>query len=145
MSRRDLTQQLRARELRKEPTATEQLLWTRLRGRQMEGHRFRRQQVLGPYIVDFVCLEKKLIIELDGGQHAERLRYDQRRTRWLEQRGFHVLRFWDNQVFMELEAVLRVIEAALTCPPPWPSPTPSAYALGVQSGRGEGTSRRSRW
>jgi very-short-patch-repair endonuclease len=126
MSQRDPTQQQRAQELRKEPTATEQLLWTRLRKQQIAGHKFRRQQVLGPYIVDFVCLEKLLVIELDGGQHAERQRYDERRTRWLEQHGFRVLRFWDNQVFRELEAVLRVIEQALTCPPPSPSPTPHA-------------------
>jgi adenine-specific DNA-methyltransferase len=118
MSQRDPTQQQRAQELRKEPTATEQLLWTRLRKQQIANHKFRRQQVLRPYIVDFVCLEKKLVVELDGGQHTERQRYDERRTRWLEQHGFRVLRFWDNQVFRELEAVLRVIEQALTCPPP---------------------------
>lgn len=110
--------QQRARQLRTELTATEQLLWSRLRRRQMAGYKFRRQQVLGPYIVDFVCLEKKLVIELDGGQHTEQRQYDQSRTRWLEQREFLVLRFWDNQVFQELEGVLQVIEAALVSPPP---------------------------
>ena len=110
--------QQRARQLRTELTATEQLLWSRLRRRQMAGYKFRRQQVLGPYIVDFVCLEKKLVIELDGGQHTEQRQYDQSRTRWLEPREFLVLRFWHNQVFQELEGVLRVIEAALVSPPP---------------------------
>jgi very-short-patch-repair endonuclease len=124
LSGRDPTQQQRAQKLRKEPTATEQLLWSRLRRRQLAGHKFRRQQVLGPFIVDFVCLEKKLIVELDGGQHAERRSYDQRRTRWLERHGFRVLRFWDNQVFGELEAVLKCIEDVLCDPPPSSSPTP---------------------
>jgi very-short-patch-repair endonuclease len=124
LSRRDAQRQQHARELRRELTVTEQLLWSRLRRRQVSGHKFRRQQVLGPYIVDFACLEKKLVIELDGGQHADRRRYDERRTRWLEQRGFRVLRFWDNQVLAELEGVLRTIELALEAPPPPPSPTP---------------------
>jgi len=115
-----------ARELRTEPTATEQLLWSRLRRRQIAGHKFRRQQVLGPYIVDFACLEQKLVIELDGGQHAEQRCYDERRIRWLEQRGFRVLRFWDNQAFAEMEGVLRTIEVALEDPPPSPSPAPPA-------------------
>jgi very-short-patch-repair endonuclease len=110
--------QQRSRKLRTEQTATEQLLWSKLRRRQIGGHKFRRQQVLGPYIVDFVCMEKKVVIELDGGQHSEQLQYDQRRTGWLEQQGFLVLRFWDNQVFKEMEAVLRVIEATLESPPP---------------------------
>ena len=118
MSRRNPTNQQHAQELRCELTATEQLLWSRLRRRQVLGHKFRRQQVLGAFIVDFVCLEKKLIIELDGGQHSEGQDYDQRRTRWLERRGFRVLRFWDNQVFGELEAVLKCIEDACCDPPP---------------------------
>jgi very-short-patch-repair endonuclease len=92
MSRRDGRMKEHARELRTEPTATEQLLWSRLRRRQIAGHKFRRQHVLGPYIVDFACLEQKLVIELDGGQHAEQRCYDERRTRWLEQRGFRVLK-----------------------------------------------------
>jgi very-short-patch-repair endonuclease len=90
----------------------------------MLGHKFRRQQVLGPFIVDFVCLEKKLIVELDGGQHADEKEYDKKRTDWLERHGFRVLCFWDNQVFSELEAVLKCIEDALSCPPLSFSPTP---------------------
>ncbi len=99
----------RARELRREMTDAERLLWSRLRRRQMFGDKFRRQQPLGPYIVDFVCLDKRLIVELDGGQHAEQQEYDAERTRWLEEQGFRVLRFWNNQVFDEPESVLRVI------------------------------------
>lgn len=124
MSRRDSQQLQRARNLRTNLTNTEQLLWSRLRRRQVNGHKFRRQLVLGPYIADFVCVERKLVVELDGGQHSERTDYDQRRTRWLEQGGFRVLRFWNHQVFMELEGVLRTIEATLEDPPPCPSPTP---------------------
>lgn len=112
MSRRDPKLSDRARDLRKELTDTERLLWSQLRRRQV-GCKFRRQQVLGPYIVDFVCIEKKLVVELDGGQHFDQKEYDARRTKWLESRGFRVLRFWDHQVFQELEAVLRVIEEAL--------------------------------
>lgn len=116
MSRRDRKLFDRARDLRKELTATEQLLWSRIRRRQVAGYKFRRQQVLGPYIVDFLCIDKKLVLELDGGQHLDQEGYDARRTGWLEERGFRVLRFWDHQVFQELEAVLRVIEEALNSP-----------------------------
>jgi len=73
------------------------------------GNRFRRQQPIAPYIVDFVCFEKKLIVELDGGQHAEQSAYDAERTTWLESQGFRVLRFWNNQILMEIEAVKEVI------------------------------------
>jgi len=75
----------------------------------MEGNRFRRQQPIGQYIVDFVCLEKKLVIELDGGQHAEQSAYDAERTAWLECQGFRVLRFWNNQVLEEIEIVKEAI------------------------------------
>ena len=77
--------------------------------KQMAGNRFRRQQSIGPYIVDFVCLEKKFVIELDGGQHAERTVYDAERTAWLESQGFRVLRFWNNQVLEEIETAKEVI------------------------------------
>jgi len=124
LSRRDARRQQHAQELRTDLTATEQLLWSRLRRRQVLGHKFRRQQVLGPFIVDFACLEKRLVIELDGGQHAEQQPYDERRSRWLEQHGFQVLRFWDHQVFQELDAVLQAIADALEIAPLPASPTP---------------------
>ncbi len=114
----------RARELRREMTDAERLLWAHIRRRQVFGHRFRRQQPIGRYIVDFVCLEKRVIVELDGGQHMEQETYDAERTRWLEGRGYRVLRFWNNQVFDEIEGVLKVISDALEAfPPPRPSPS----------------------
>ncbi len=87
-----------ARRLRKHPTDAERLLWRHLRLRQLGGYKFRRQQPLGPYIVDFVCLAKRLIVEVDGGQHAEQAEEDAQRTAWLEAQGFRVLRFWNTEV-----------------------------------------------
>ena len=107
----------RARKLRKNMTDAERALWARIRRRQILDCKFRRQQPLGDYIVDFVCLEKKLIIELDGGQHTEQEEYDSRRTHWLEEQGFRVLRFWNHDVFKETEAVVQAIYEALRPPP----------------------------
>lgn len=106
-----------ARVLRKNPTESERTLWKHLRLRQLEGWKFRRQHPLGPYIVDFVCLEKRLVIELDGGQHSEQTLYDTERTAWLETQGFQVLRFWNNQVLQETEVVKEVILEALRTSP----------------------------
>ena len=105
----------RARDLRSHPTDAEAMLWARLRRRQLDGHRFRRQQPIGPYIVDFFCPAENLIIEVDGGQHGERktTEEDARRTGWLERRGYRVLRFWNNQVLQETDSVLDTILAAL--------------------------------
>ena len=102
----------RARTLRKNLTDAERFLWARLRKRRIGGHKFRRQQPLGPYIVDFVCFETRVIVELDGGHHNEQRQYDLERDAWLESRGFRVLRFWNNQVFNESVAVLEVIAKA---------------------------------
>jgi very-short-patch-repair endonuclease len=99
----------RARELRKNLTDAERLLWHHLRLRQINGDRFRRQRPVGPYILDFVCLEKKLVIEVDGGQHSEEKDYDMRRDEWLQNRGFKVLRFWNHEVLTEIDAVKEVI------------------------------------
>ena len=104
---------VRARELRKNLTDAEQALWQIVRGRQVSGCRFRRQAPIGPYIVDFVCLEKRLVIEVDGGQHIERAHYDDVRTAWLEHAGFRVIRFWNNQVLEEVEAVRDAIWMAV--------------------------------
>jgi very-short-patch-repair endonuclease len=113
----------RARELRKNPTEAEKALWKHLRLRQIGGHKFRRQQIFGQYIVDFVCLERRLIIEVDGGQHSKELAYDRERDKWLAEQGFHVLKFWNNQVLQETETVKEVIQKALTDnPPPVSSP-----------------------
>ncbi|MBS3906015.1 MAG: endonuclease domain-containing protein [Syntrophaceae bacterium] len=104
---------IRPRQLRKNMTDTERVLWRHLRLRQIDGYKFRRQQPIGKYIVDFVCFEKKLIIEVDGGHHADQLGYDAKRSAWLEKEGFRILRFWDNQVLEEVESVKEVIVSAL--------------------------------
>lgn len=99
----------KAKTLRKNQTDVEQLLWRQLRNRQLCQQKFRRQFPVDPYIVDFVCLELKLIIELDGGQHADQIEYDEKRSLFLGQRGFKVLRFWNNDVIENMEGVLEVI------------------------------------
>ncbi|MBI4229134.1 MAG: endonuclease domain-containing protein [Deltaproteobacteria bacterium] len=103
----------KARELRKNPTEAERKLWKHLCLRQLGGYKFRRQHSLGPYIVDFVCLEKRLIVEVDGGQHSEQVAYDAERGEWLEAQGFRVLRFWNQEVLKEIEVVKEVIAKAL--------------------------------
>ncbi|MBX3486492.1 MAG: endonuclease domain-containing protein [Candidatus Paracaedibacteraceae bacterium] len=94
------------KDLRKNQTDAEQILWKHLRGRRFLGWKIRRQHTLQGYIVDFVCLEHKIIIELDGGHHVERKDYDEMRTRILEQDGYKVIRFWNNEVLHRLEDVL---------------------------------------
>ena len=108
-------------ELRKHATDAERLLWRHLRAQQL-GVKFRRQHPFNNYVLDFVSLEAKLIIELDGGQHSAALAHDQARTLALEAAGFRVLRFWNNQVFQETEAVVETIIAALPVTHPHPSP-----------------------
>ncbi len=98
-----------ARSLRKRQTRAEELLWRNLRARQLDDAKFRRQVPLGDYIVDFISFEKKIIIELDGGQHAETTARDAARDGWLQGRGYKVLRFWDNEIFQNTEGVLEVI------------------------------------
>ncbi len=98
-----------ARDLRKDMTDAERKLWTFLKLRQFRGKKFRRQAPIGTYIVDFVCFETKLIIELDGGQHSTQVEYDQERTNWLNSQGFRVLRFWNFQVLEETDSVLEAI------------------------------------
>ena len=110
-----------AKTLRKRTTEAEKLLWQKLRGRQLEGFKFRRQQPIGRYIVDFVSFEKRLVIELDGGQHAIAKEEDKKRDRWLNQEGYVLLRFWDNEVFENLEGVLETIRRRLLSPSPSPS------------------------
>lgn len=103
----------RARRLRTEATDAERHLWNRLRAQQIDGQRFRRQVPIGPYIADLVCLKGRLIIELDGSQHANDVARDSERTAWLASQGFRVLRFWDNEVLMETDGVVDWIHAAL--------------------------------
>src|SRR5215469_14280694 len=121
----------RARRLRRDSTEAEKRLWYRLRARQIEGAKFVRQDPIGPYVVDFACRQRRLIVELDGGQHATDTR-DAVRDQWLSERGYRVLRFWNNDVLSNTEGVLETIAAALSdtagprtrgsAPSPRPSP-----------------------
>ena len=106
------------RQLRINQTDAERQLWTMLRSRRFAGFKFRRQQPIDHYIADFCCLEKRLIIELDGGQHASQQSYDDQRTRYLNENGFRVLRFWNNQLMAERNAVMEMIFNALSPHPP---------------------------
>ena len=108
-----------ARRLRSDPTEAEKHLWHVLRSKSL-GVKFRRQAVIGRYIVDFACFEKKLVVEVDGGQHCESQR-DITRDEWLSNQGFKVLRFWNNDVFANLEGLFQKIEECLI-PPPGPPP-----------------------
>ena len=108
----------RARSLRSDMTDAERLLWRALRGKQLNGYRFRRQHPIGKYIADFACVEQKIVIELDGGQHQEQLEYDEQRTAFLRAHGWQVLRFWNNDVLNNLTGVLSTIANSLTAAPP---------------------------
>jgi len=113
MKRLDDAQRQRARELRRGRTDAEARLWQRLRNRGLAGAKFRRQVPLGPFVVDFCCQEVGLIVDVDGGQHAERQREDAERTRRLEASGFRVLRFWNNDVLGQTESVLEKIQSTI--------------------------------
>ena len=101
----------KSRDLRNNPTIAENKLWYFLRNRQIENFKFRRQQPIGDYIVDFACLEKKIIVEIDGGQHFEN-NEDSIRDQWLTSQGYRVLRFWNNDVIQNIESVLEKIRKA---------------------------------
>ena len=111
-----------ARRLRRNQTKAESKLWSRLRGRQVDGAKFRRQHVIGRYIADFCCPDKNLVVELDGSQHIEQAERDEHRTAFLLQRGYRVLRFWDSDVLVNPDAVMQRIAEALTHPHPNPLP-----------------------
>ena len=89
-------------------------LWSALKNRKLGRFKFRRQAPIGKYVVDFVCHEKSLVVEADGGQHMEKSDADAQRTRWLQLQGFRVIRFWNNQVLKETDAVLEEILRVLT-------------------------------
>jgi very-short-patch-repair endonuclease len=115
-----------ARILRTNSTDAERRLWRFLRNRLLCGYRFRRQMPLGRYIVDFVCLRARIVVELDGGQHADHLLADLERTRHLARAGFRVLRFWNSDVLQRTDDVLERILAALREACPHPDPLPQA-------------------
>jgi very-short-patch-repair endonuclease len=102
-----------ARLLRKEPTPAESKLWGRLRGNNLNGVSFRRQHAIGNFIVDFISIKNKLVIELDGSQHLEQEEYDVERSAYLETKGYRVLRFWNNQVMDDIDGVIRAILHAM--------------------------------
>jgi very-short-patch-repair endonuclease len=117
----------RARKLRNNPTDAERHLWRVLRLRHIDGFRFRRQVPIAGYIVDFVCPQAGLVVELDGGQHADRTAYDHARTRLLEMSGYRVLRYWNDDVLLRTDDVIDDIHRELTkgFAPPRLSPSPS--------------------
>ncbi|MGD9652956.1 MAG: endonuclease domain-containing protein [Candidatus Dadabacteria bacterium] len=115
----------KAKRLRKNLTDAESKLWRHIRLRQVGGFKFRRQHPVGPYILDFACVEKLLAVEVDGGQHGEYVDYDFKRSAYLETHAYKVLRFWNSDVLENIEAVKEVIFAALCgdgLPPPSSSP-----------------------
>ena len=102
----------RARRLRREPTDAEAALWYGLRSRRLNGYKFVRQEPIGPYTVDLICRERRLVIEVDGGQHADNPR-DVVRDKWFIDRNYRVLRFWNNDVLGNIEGVLTTIQSEL--------------------------------
>jgi len=107
---------LRARQLRRDSTATEKKLWDALREK-LPQFKWRRQMPVGPYFADIACFAERLIVELDGGQHAEAIEYDQARTDFLKRRGYRVIRFWNNDVAENVEGVVASIVDALSSSP----------------------------
>ena len=106
----------RACELRQNQTDAEQMLWRLLRSRQISAQKFRRQYPIGPFVVDFCCFEKKLVIELDGGQHDENTDAVERRSACLREQGYRIMRFWNNEFMENSEAVLDEIARVLEMP-----------------------------
>ena len=111
-----------AKRMRREPTEAETRLWSILRAGRMDGAKFKRQEQIGDYIVDFVCFAERLIVEADGSQHVEN-DADQARDAWLKSQGFRILRFWNNDILRDVDAVGEAIYAALR--PPLPNPSPA--------------------
>ncbi|WP_339523030.1 endonuclease domain-containing protein [Pseudomonas sp. EA_35y_Pfl2_R111] len=117
----------RARTLRREMTEAEWCLWYQLRAHRFMGLKFKRQKPFGCYIVDFVCQERRLIIELDGGQHVQQAAYDEQRDDWLRAQGFDVLRFWNHEVLLQTDAVLEQLRLWVEQQRPSPpAPLPQA-------------------
>ena len=111
-------QRVHARAMRRNPSEAERKFWWLVRGRRLAGYKFKRQFLIGPYIADFACLEAKLAVELDGGQHQNQTDYDENRTMFLQRQGWQVLRFWNNDVLNQLDGVLSMVVSTLTTLPP---------------------------
>ena len=99
-----------AKNLRKNQTEAEKLLWKHLKAKQINGFKFRRQHPMGKFITDFICLEKKLVVELDGGQHVLNKEKDIERDKWFYNEGFEVLRIWNNEIFHNINGIMEAIE-----------------------------------
>jgi very-short-patch-repair endonuclease len=108
---------MQAKELRSNMSDAESRLWYYLRAKRFRGLKFRRQAPMGRYVVDFLCEEAHLVLEVDGGQHAERVEEDSARTHWLNARGYRVIRFWNSDVWENVDGVLDTLAAALTLSP----------------------------
>ena len=138
--RNELLTRGKAKRLRKNLTDAESKLWRHIRLRQVGGFKFRRQHPVGPYILDFACVEKLLAIEVDGGQHGEYVDYDFKRSAYLETHGYKVLRFWNSDVLNNIEAVKEVIFDTLCgdgLPPPSSSPWKGEERVERQGQRGK--------
>ena len=121
----------RARALRSDMTKAEGRIWSRLRAHRFQRYSFRRQFPIGPYVADFVCLEARLIIEIDGGQHAStEAKRDERRDAWLRYQGFVISRYWNNDVLTNIDGVLEDILSKITTTP---TPNPSPQGGGEQT------------
>ncbi|MEE3320439.1 MAG: endonuclease domain-containing protein [Pseudomonadota bacterium] len=127
----------RARDLRSRQTEAEQRLWYYLRAARFMGIKFKRQKPMGNYIVDFVSSSHRLIIEIDGGQHAEQQEYDRRRDAWLRSQGYEVVRFWNHQVLTETQSVLESVRQKIQ------TLSASSSDLSPDNERGETTSKGS--
>jgi very-short-patch-repair endonuclease len=111
-----------AKYLRINHTDAEKLLWSHLKARRLNGLKFRRQQPVGKYIVDFICFEKRIVIEVDGGQHSWGKSKDEFRDKWLLEEGYSVLRFWNNDVLKNIDGVIQVISENCSNHPPLTPP-----------------------
>ena len=110
--------------LRHSPTKAENILWKHLRNRQLHGYKFRRQESIGPYVADLLCFEARLVVEVDGGQHGAKVEYDTARTRFMEEQGVRVIRFWNHEVLSNLDGVLTMILQILKQKTPSPGSPP---------------------
>ena len=125
MANKEVNYTDRCRKLRENSTDAELALWGYLRDRRLGGYKFRRQKQIGLYIADFVCCKSKVIIELDGGHHLDRKEYDDERTLYLRSMGYTVVRFWNDEVFNNINSVLEVILAScIKQLNPHPNPLP---------------------
>ncbi len=132
-----------ARNLRRSSTEAEKRVWAHVRNRQLYGLKFKRQAPVCGFIADFLCESAKLIVEVDGGQHALNAEQDLDRTKVLESAGFHVVRFWNNDVMSNIEGVLSEIAKTAGVAPPHPNPLPpgegvASSPLPAGEGQGEG-------